>query len=364
MFCGASKSPDEGIRLRRLWVIAFFLATADEQRQIQGVICFDRNTGKQLWITPCESGKFPPEIHPKNTHASGTIACNGDAVFAVFYNDQKLKVSCLSVEGEQVWSKSAGRYEPKKFRFGFGASPMLHEDMVIVTGESDNGSYIAAFAQSDGEEQWRINRPAGISFSTPVIANVAGREQLLISGLNKVSSYDPKSGNELWSVPGTTDATCGTMVWDGDVVFASGGYPKAETLAVKADGSGTVLWRNNKKCYEQSMLAHEGYVYGFADKGVMYCWRASDGKQMWVQRLGGDVSSSPVLVGDTIYAGNEQGAIFIFKANPDRYEEVSRTQLGNSLFATPSVVDNKIYYRVGKGSGQRRQEFLYCIGTE
>lgn len=343
---------------------SIFLATADDQRQIQGAIAFDRKTGRQRWITPIHRGRLPAEIHPKNTHASGTIACNGDAIFTVFFNDSEIKVSAVSVAGKPLWSTSAGRYNPERYKFGYGASPLLYNENVIVAGESDNGSFIAAFSQQDGSEVWRINRRSDISFSSPIVGHVAGKDQLLISGLFEVSSFDPKTGKKFWAVPGTTQATCGTMVWDGDIVFASGGYPEAQTIAVKADGSGEVLWKNNQKCYEQSMLAHNGYVYAFTDAGIGVCWRANDGQEMWKTRLGGKVSSSPILAGGNIYAANEAGQIFVFKASPDSYQEVTRTSLGKEIFATPTFVDNKIFYRVAAPKGQQRQEYLYCIGEE
>lgn len=341
-----------------------FLATADDQRQVQGAICFDRITGKQLWISPIHKGNFPAEIHPKNTHASGTIACNGEQLFTVFYNQGRVNVSALRLDGKLLWSKSAGNYNPQKYKFGYGASPLLYKQSVIAAGESDNGSFITAFSQQSGQELWKINRRADISFSSPIVGNVAGRDQLLISGLFEVSSYDPNSGQKLWSVPGTTQATCGTMVWEGDLVFASGGYPDSQTIAVKADGSGQVVWKNHQKCYEQSMLVHNGYVYGYTDAGIAVCWRATDGKEMWKFRLGGQVSSSPILANGNIYAANEAGQIFIFKATPEAFQEVARTKLGDEIFATPTFVDNKIYYRVATRNGQQRQETLYCIGTK
>lgn len=338
-----------------------FLTTADDQRQVQGAICFDKNSGKQLWITPIHRGNFPQQIHKKNTHASGTVASNGDAIFTVFYNQGQIKVSSLTLAGKLNWSKSAGRFNPQKYKFGYGASPLLYDNLVIAVGESDNGSFITAFDQKTGSKVWGTPRREDISFSSPIVANISGRDQLLISGLFEVSSYDPKSGQKIWSVPGTTQATCGTMVWDGDLVFASGGYPEAQTIAVKADGSGEV-WKNNQKCYEQSMLAHEGYVYGYTDGGIMICWRASDGREMWKTRLGGNVSASPILANGNIYVANEAGEIFIFKATPESYQQVAKTTLGTDIFPTPAFVDNKIFYRVGDSSGGARRELLYCIG--
>jgi outer membrane protein assembly factor BamB len=194
------------------------------------------------------------------------------------------------------------------------------------------------------------------------VANVAGREQLLISGCELVSSYDPKTGKLLWSAPGTTMATCGTMVWSGDLAIASGGYPKAETICVKADGSGQVVWKNKQKCYEQSMIVHNGYVYAVTDLGVGICLRASDGELMWQQRLKGPVSASPVLVGDTIYQTVEDGTTYVFKANPQKFELVATNKLGNEGFATMAVCGNRIYVRTAKTERGQRQEYLYCLG--
>lgn len=196
------------------------------------------------------------------------------------------------------------------------------------------------------------------------IAHVAGRDQLLISGAMKVSSYDPQNGKSIWAVDGTTAATCGTMVWDGDVVFASGGFPKAETLAVKADGSGQILWQNNQKCYEQSMLAHDGYLYGLTDGGVMFCWRGSDGREMWKERLKGPVSASPVLADGNIYWANELGTLYVFNATPERFDPVAQNQIGNDSFASPAICGGQVFLRVAETSGQGRQEYLYCFGKK
>jgi len=341
-----------------------FLTTADEQRQIQGAICFDRKTGKQLWITPLHNGGFPTEIHKKNTHASGSVACDGEQIYAAFYTGGKIMVSALTLDGKKVWSRSAGTFTPKKYKFGYGASPIVHNNLVIVASEYDGpGSAITAFDTKSGKVAWKTKRRADISFSSPIIASIDGTDQLLISGLFEVSSYSPTTGKKNWSVKGTTQATCGTMVWTNDIVIASGGYPNPQTIAVKADGSKT-LWTNREKSYEQSMLAVDGYVYAITDKGVGYCWDATTGEEKWKTRLSGPVSSSPILVGDHIYAANESGDIFVFKANPEKFESVARNRLGDELFATPSFVDGKAFYRIADRSGGNRQEYLYCIGAE
>jgi outer membrane protein assembly factor BamB len=234
---------------------------------------------------------------------------------------------------------------------------------VIVAAECFEESYIVAYDRVSGAEVWRTPRTKTISFSSPVVGHVAGKDQLLISGADQVTSYDPADGKKLWSVQGTTLATCGTLVWDGDIVYASGGYPKSQTLAVKADGSGEVLWKNSQKCYEQSMLAKDGYLYCLTDGGIAFCWRGSDGEEMWKQRLGGPVSSSPVLAGGHIYQANEHGTHYVFKPNPEKLEIVAENQVGSESFATPSFCGGQIFLRTATREGGKRQEWLYCFGN-
>lgn len=340
-----------------------FLTSADETSQTQAVIGFDRQSGRQLWLTPVNQGGFPGSIHNKNTHASPTAVSDGERLFACFLNHDVVQLVALSLDGRVVWNKAAGPYRPKQYRYGYAPSPVLYRDTVIVASEFDGGSFLAAFRTADGTEVWRTPRPNKISYSSPVVGRVAGRDQLLISGCELVSSYDPATGRRMWATPGTASATCGTMIWEGDLVFASGGYPKKETICVKADGSGTVLWRNQEKCYEQSMLVHDGYVYAVNDGGIALCWKADTGRQMWRSRLpGGPVSASPILANGNIYISNERGTTYVFKATPTGFTPVARNQLGDEAFASPAVADSRLYLRVASSGSAGRQEFLYCIG--
>jgi outer membrane protein assembly factor BamB len=223
--------------------------------------------------------------------------------------------------------------------------------------------YLAAFDRAGGEPVWKTERPKFQSYSSPVVAPVGGREQLLISGCDMVAAYDPATGRGLWSVPGPSQATCGTIVWDGESVFASGGYPESQTIGVKAGGeSGESVWSNRQKCYEQSMLAHDGHLYALTDQGIAYCWRAADGKEMWRERLGGPVSVSPVLVGENIITANEKGEFFVFKADPAAFRSVATNRLGDESFASPAVCGNRLYLRVADTKAGVRRESLYCIG--
>ena len=336
-----------------------YLTTADEVKQEQSVLALSRETGKQIWKKSISTGGFP-KLHPKNTHATPTIACDGERLFVAFCHHENVQLTVLDLDGERVWQKKVSSFRPRRYEYGYAPSPLIYRGTVIIACEFDGASSLAAFDRETGKEAWRTPRASNISYSSPVIAHLAGRDQLLLSGNDQVCSYDPNTGKLLWSVPGTAAATCGTIVWDGDIVFASGGYPSSETLAIKADGSGEVLWRNGQKCYEQSMLATDGHLYALTGNGVLFCWRGRDGQEMWKHRLKGPVSASPVLAGGNIYWANELGTLYVFKPNPDKFELVSENQLGDDSFASPAVSGNQLFLRVAKRGGER-QEFLYRL---
>jgi outer membrane protein assembly factor BamB len=339
-----------------------FLTTADEANQTQSVVAFDRASGDLVWQEKVSEGGFPERTHPKNTHATPTLACDGERLFAAFFHHQAIHVTALDLNGKIVWQKNAGAFNPRKYEYGYAPSPVLYRGTVIIAGEYDGDSFLVALARDNGREVWRAPRPSNVSYSSPLIAHVAGRDQLVISGADQVASYDPATGKSLWTAPGTTAATCGTAVWDGNLVFASGGFPGAETVAIRADGSREVIWKVNQRLYEQSLLAYDGHVYALTGPGIAFCWRASDGREMWRRRLKGPVSASPVVAAGNIYWANELGTLYVFKADPDKFELLAENQLGTDSFPSPAICGGQIILRVGDSSDGKRQEFLYCFG--
>ena len=181
-------------------------------------------------------------------------------------------------------------------------------------------------------------------------------------GCDLVSSYEPATGKEIWEIKGATTECVTSTVTDGSRIITSGGYPRNHLEAIEADGSGKVAWSHNTRVYVPSLLIREGYLYGVLDAGVASCWKSENGEEIWKHRLAGTFSSSPVMVGETIYATNEEAATFVFKATPEGFEELAENKLGDEVFATPTICGNRIYSRVAVKENDNRQEYLYCLG--
>lgn len=324
------------------------------------VIAYEKSSGHKRWETIVHQGPLPEKIHRKNSGATPTVASDGSYGFSVFLHAGEVMLTALDMEGKVVWQRAAGPYECD-YGFGYAPSPTVYGDLVIVSSEFTAGGFLAAFRKSDGEEVWRTDRRVKTSYSSPIVAFVGEKHQLLLSGADLVSGYDPDTGRRLWQVAGSSKATCGTMVWNEDTVFASGGFPNKETLAVRVTGEPKVLWRHAEACYEQSLLYHEGHVYIYNDTGIMICRETESGEERWKVRLGGPVSASPILAGGRIYATNERGITHVFAPDPEKFTRLAENTLGAEGFATASFVGDAVYLRTADASTER-QDWLYCLG--
>jgi len=338
-----------------------FLATADEATGAQAVLCFHRQTGETLWNRT---------VHPrggmwknnKSTAASCTPACDGERIFVNFPNSDALITTALDLDGKPLWQARVSSYEVHQ---GYGASPALYRDTVIVTSDNKLGGAVTALNRTTGQVVWRRDRPKTPNYSSPILVHVDGRDQLILTGCDQVVSYDPISGEVLWETVGATTECVTSTVTDGKRIYTSGGYPKNHVAAVRADGSNAVEWESSSRLYVPSLLIRDGFLYGVLDEGIAFCWVAATGEERWKARLGGTFSASPVLVGEDIFVTNETGEFFVFKAQPESFQRVAKNQLGDQVFATPTIVTSQIFHRVALlGDSGERQEVLFCLSND
>lgn len=333
-----------------------YLATADDAQQVQSVLAVDRRTGKWVWQTPLFSGNFEQEMHQENSQASSTLAFDGKRLFVTFLNDRRIWCSALTLEGEELWRQEVGGF---RSRFGYSASPIVAGAFVIIAADHEDGGFVAALDRGDGNIVWRRKRQPFASYATPRLVTLTGRDQIVLSGGGNVTSFDPQTGKDLWSVKGTTTSTVGTPVVSHDLVICSGGHPDAETLAI--DGKGSVVWRTKDKCYVTSPLAHQGHLYLVQDDGIAKCLDARTGKERWRHRIGGRFRTSPVLINDRLYVTDMNGKTTVFAAAPGHYEQIAENQLGNECFASPAVSEGQLFLRIADNHTGFRTEWLYCL---
>jgi outer membrane protein assembly factor BamB len=295
----------------------------------------------------------------ENSQASATPACDGSRVYAAFVNSGALRVTATDLEGRKLWQSEAGAFVPEH---GYASSPILYKSLIIVLGDNLKGSFIAGLDRSSGKVVWRTERNTTgwkSSYGSPSAGLVAGKWQVFAVGMGSVSGYEPESGRLLWSAEGPAEATAATAAFGNEMVFATGGDPRNEILAIRANGAGEVTethvaWRSNRGVsYVPTPVYHDGKLYVLSDTGILSCFESQSGKQLWQGRLEGDFLASPVIAGGLLYVTNVAGKTFVVKTGA-AFEIIAENDLGSGGRASLAICDGLVYVRT--------ENDLYCIG--
>ena len=247
-----------------------YLTTADLTAQEQVVLCLDRANGREVWSTVVHRGSLDQGNHLLSSPAASSVTWDGERLYVNFPNGKGIHTSALDTSGKILWQRRVSDFVMHQ---GFGSSPVVHRDIVLVSADHRGGGVIAGLNRRTGEVVWRHERPKIPNYTTPALIEAAGRVQAVLGGCNLITSLDPLTGRTLWEVAGATEECVTTAVTDGQRVFVSGGYPKNNTTAVEADGSGKIAWTNNTRVYVPSKLVREGHVYAILDAGQAVCWK-------------------------------------------------------------------------------------------
>ena len=338
-----------------------YLPTADEQKQIQSVLCLARGNGKLIWRKDLHKNGFTKKGHRRKSHASSTVACDGSTLYVNFMSGDTVYATALDLDGKKLWQTKITDYVTHQ---GYGSSPFIYKSLILVSADNKGGGVIAGLDKKTGSIVWKNDRPKLPNYPSPVVYNITGKDQLLMSGCDLVTSLNPLTGKKHWEIEGSTTECVVTMVTDGKRVFTGGGYPKNHTVAIEADGSGRVAWQNGTRVYVPSMIVHDGHLYASSDSGFAICWNSRTGKEIWKERLGGDFFASPILADGKIFATNVRGMTYVFNAEPKEFKLLSKNQLGCESYASPVICGDRVYLRVAKREGGKRVEYLYCISHQ
>jgi outer membrane protein assembly factor BamB len=335
-----------------------FLCAADDS---QWLLCFDRGTGKELWRHEAHRGQVVPKGAPnaKASYASCTPACDGQRVIVNFLNGGAIHATAVDLDGRRLWQTKVTDYTLHQ---GFGSSPAIYQSLVIVSADNKGTGVIAGLDRSSGNIVWTRSRPKLPNYASPIILTIDGKDQLLLTGCDLVTSLDPATGRQLWETKGSTTECVTSIVTDGKLVFTSGGYPKNHVSAVNADGSGKLAWENKTRVYVPSMWVKNGHLFAVTDGGDAICWKSDSGKEVWNEKIGGGFTASPVPVGDLVYATSDSGKTTIFKATSKEFEIVAENKLGDEMLATAAICGSRVYMRVAFKKNGKREEWLYCLG--
>ena len=351
--------PGKGHASPIVWDDRVFTVTALSATKERVLLCLDSNTGQVVWQRTDVQGPLE-KLHKENSYASGTPATDGQRVYVTFRVGDDIVVAAHDFgSGRQLWLVRPGTH---KGEWGFSNEPVLYKDKVIIDGDSKGDSFLIALNRADGKTLWRINRTnKGISYSAPLIRELAGRTQLIQCGDRCVAGFDPDTGEQLWIVDGPSQEFVASPVYSekAGLVFISSSWPKRVLLAIRPDGTGNITethiaWSDTKGApYVPSMIVAGDFLLSVNRGGTAFCYEAVTGEVLWQQKLGRH-HASPILMSGLAFFINDDGQINVIKPGRE-FERVATYELGESCYASPAISEGRVYLR--------GFEHLFCIGS-
>ena len=342
-----------GVGMSGLAISRGTLVTLVQKTGKQFVIALDAKTGESKWETPVA----PAYANTMGDGPRATPTVVGDHIFA--FTGEGILVALDFKSGKVLWSHNVvKKLGGKPADYGMACSPIVVEDLVIVTAGAPN-STVAAYNTRSGEEAWTVgNDPAG--YSSPALLDLAGRKQLVTYTGSSVLGIAPDTGTLLWRYPYKTDYDCNIatpVAVDGKVFISSGENHGCALLSLKpngdkfdvretwvSQGSKSVL-RNE---WQTSMLL-DGYLYGFDNGGSagpithLTCIEAATGLRQWQKiRFG---KGNGIAADGKLLISTMKGEFVLVRANPEEFEEIGRATVIGKTRQAPALANGLLYFR-------------------
>jgi outer membrane protein assembly factor BamB len=306
------------------------------------LICFDRNTGKELWakeVAPTTPDEPFREMFTENGYASHTPASDGERIYAFFGLSG---VVAFDMDGKELWRESVGGGTDPN-RWGSASSPILYKDLVIVTAASESTA-IVALDKKTGKEVWR-QEGEGLrsTWGTPVLADAGEEKQDLVMAVpGELWGMNPDTGKLRWYAEGSQSRNiCCSAVADDGVAYVVGGRDGG-SMAVRAGGKGDaretqMLWSNNSRGGIGTPIVADGLLYSITG-GVITCLDADTGKQVYEKRL--QAPSTPASPNQADRPAEVQGF-----GRPGEYAQGGgRGGFRQQDYSSPVIADGKLYF--------------------
>lgn len=325
-----------------------------ERREFDGterILCLDEKSGEVIW-------KHEHPVRYTISYPSGprcTPTIEDDRVYTL---GSEGHLFCFNLnDGKIIWSKQLKEiYKTKSALWGYAAHPLIDGDN-LITLAGGKGSHIVALNKNSGEEVWRSLTAPEQGYSPPTIIEAGGVRQLITLRPDAVSSIDPKTGKEFWSIPyeATSNSIIMTPLKMGEFLYV-GGYSN-KSLMIKLDSNNPAaseVWRNRARTalapvnVQPYLDAEQNIAYGMDQSGDLRATQFPDAKLLWAtskpvseRRVGNGTAFIVRQAGtDRYWLFNDSGELIIAKMNAEGYQEIDRAKViepSNNAFNRPVV---------------------------
>jgi outer membrane protein assembly factor BamB len=326
----------------------------------QWVVALDAGSGKTL-----QEVAVAPEF--RNTMGDGprgTPALVGKMAY-VFTGEGILAAVDLD-EGKISWSRDTlEELDGTVADYGMASSPLVVEDLVIVTPGAAKGT-VAAYDRKTGKPAWQAVAGGGndtAGYSSPTLLNAAGADQVVVFEGKACLGLEPKTGRQLWRHPYVTNFDCNIaapIAHDDRILISCGENHGSELLAIEpADKAFRVkkVWASQGpdsvlRSEWQTPILLDGYLYGMDNVGGagpithLTCVEFATGKRMWQEKRFG--KGNLIAADGKLWISTMKGELVVVRATPKQFEELGRAEVLGSTRQAPALANGLLYLRDGR----------------
>ena len=341
--------PKKGLNSPVIWGNKLFLSGADQQSR--EVYCFDLKSGKILWKQPVENIPGSPPSPPKVTEDTGfsasSLTTDGNRVYAIFATGD---IICFDMDGKRIWARNLGLPDN---HYGHASSLIMWKNKVYIQYDNNKSRKLIALNATTGETVWETLRKGKISWASPVLAEINGKFQVVLSTDPIVAGYDAESGTELWAVECMMGEVGPSPAYGSGLVFAANEYAKLVAIDPVKKAK---VWESDEYMPEvASPVCANGLLFIATSYGILACYDALSGKKYWVKEDGPGYYSSPVIADNKLYTFDTLGKMRVFEVAKE-LKMPGEGNAGEKITTTPAFAEGRMYLRT--------PQFLYCVGIK
>jgi outer membrane protein assembly factor BamB len=324
-------------------------------------MALSRLNGRILWQTLLRE-EFPHEGgHVTGSPLSNSPISDGESVYA-FLGSRGLYA--LNLKGEIQWQKDLGKMQTLHAH-GEGSSPALSGDTLVVNWDHEGDSFLFAFDKRTGRQLWKTPRDEKTSWSTPLIVEVDGKPQVIVSATKRVRGYDLTTGKQIWECAGLTENVVASPVYTQGILIAGNSYYQQSMVAIRLAGAAGDITKTDHLLW--SLKRNTPYVSSpLLEKDTLYVIRHNQNVLARIDPLTGHfgggllrldgirdfIFSSPVAAAGRIYVTARDGVTVVLKSSGDN-STLAINKLNDSFSASAALIEKELYLR--------GEQFLYCI---
>jgi len=345
-----------------IWDKQIWLTTATEDGHERFAMAINTETGSVIHDLKVFDVEKPEFCHATNSYSSCSPTIEAGRVYVHFGS---YGTACLeTATGKKVWER---RDFPCDHFRGPASSLVLCDNLLIVSFDGVDQQYVVALDKTTGQTVWKRERSTDYrtdngdlkkAYSTPGVFSLHGHIEVVSPGAVATIAYDPKTGQELWTVRhGGMNAASRVLHGFGRYFLTTGDGPT--NLVAVADQGGakrSIDWLVTKSVPKRSSpILVDDLIYMVSDSGIFSCLEAETGREVWQKRLSGNFWASPICAAGRLYFPNQEGTTVVLQAGRD-FKLLAQNKLDDGCYASPAIWGNDLILRT--------RTHLYCIGKD